>query len=147
MVGCGRQRRRNLESGCATVCLVMPLTKMGKLREQDEKGNQKFCFGLFKYKMSTNISNKRYQVGSNTCNAQLISKRTERSCRSLKSTVLCLLPSPPSLPGRFFFHSGLFLTLIGQEVFPDLWSGLSDSPLCPHSVISTIIIAFGIPHS
>lgn len=60
MVGCGRQRRRNQESGCATVCLLMPLTKMGKLREQVEKRNQKFCLGLFKFKMSTDTSDRRY---------------------------------------------------------------------------------------
>ena len=44
----------------ATRRLAMPLSKMGKLRELVEKGTQKFCFGLFKFKMSTDISTRKY---------------------------------------------------------------------------------------
>ena len=44
-----------------TVCLVMTPTKMERLREEQvEEGNQKFCFSLSKFTMSTDISKRRY---------------------------------------------------------------------------------------
>lgn len=59
-VDVGDREGGNWNQVCATVCLVMPLTKMGKLKgEQVEKGNQRFCSGLFKFKMSTDISKRR----------------------------------------------------------------------------------------
>lgn len=45
----------------ATLHLVMPFAKMGKPREEQVgKGNQKFCFGHLQFKMSTDVSTRKY---------------------------------------------------------------------------------------
>ena len=43
-----------MDGGHATVWLVMPLAKMGRLgEEQVEKGNRNFCFDLFHFQFSS----------------------------------------------------------------------------------------------
>lgn len=63
----------------ATVCMVMPLAEMGGLREElVDRGNQILCFGLFKFKISTDRSKRRYKVGSKKYNLELRCLRGER---------------------------------------------------------------------